>query len=555
MKKILSLILLFTTVYSASMPNIGDLLHEIKPPNIEKKKEILPPLQQDSEEFKKTFKDGKKVLIKSFEILNATQLSKQELQNIVKPYENKMLSFKQIQDITDAITKAYQDKGYFVARAYIPLQNIQEQNNILKIALIEGKYGKFHLQNSSLVKNVILENTLKTLKDKNTISSLDLQRVLYIINDTPGVKITSSKIKAGKEVGTSDFYIQTEATQKYDGYIIGDNYGSKSVGDYRAMTGVNINSPFNIGDKLSLFGLSSENKGLLNANISYDFPLLANGLRAQIGYSRTTYELGNTYKDLDALGYANNFNIKLSYPYMRLTDKSLILYLNTSCNQTKDEIRASDVDIKKNIYVATLGMQYTTTSLLFNKLVQISLEPSLSIGKLTFMDDKYKQSDEAGANTNGNFSKANLDIKQKIFLAERFEWNNKLTLQYALGNKNLDGSEDLSLGGINGVKLYPNSEESAENGYIFNTEFTYNLPSFYKINSKVGIFYEVGRVYMSQNVSGQESRTLQDIGLSYYGTYKNFFINSHLAYKVDSENITSEDDYNAKFLCQVGYLF
>lgn len=555
MKKILSLILLFTTVYSAPMPNIGDLLHEIKPPNIEKKKEILPPLQQDSEEFKKTFKDGKKVLIKSFEILNATQLSKQELQNIVKPYENKMLSFKQIQDITDAITKAYQDKGYFVARAYIPLQNIQEQNNILKIALIEGKYGKFHLQNSSLVKNVILENTLKTLKDKNTISSLDLQRVLYIINDTPGVKITSSKIKAGKEVGTSDFYIQTEATQKYDGYIIGDNYGSKSVGDYRAMTGVNINSPFNIGDKLSLFGLSSENKGLLNANISYDFPLLANGLRAQIGYSRTTYELGNTYKDLDALGYANNFNIKLSYPYMRLTDKSLILYLNTSCNQTKDEIRASDVDIKKNIYVATLGMQYTTTSLLFNKLVQISLEPSLSIGKLTFMDDKYKQSDEAGANTNGNFSKANLDIKQKIFLAERFEWNNKLTLQYALGNKNLDGSEDLSLGGINGVKLYPNSEESAENGYLFNTEFTYNLPSFYKINSKVGIFYEVGRVYMSQNVSGQESRTLQDIGLSYYGTYKNFFINSHLAYKVDSENITSEDDYNAKFLCQVGYLF
>jgi hemolysin activation/secretion protein len=555
MKKLLSLILLFTTVYSASMPNIGDLLHEIKPPNIEKKKEILPPLQQDSEEFKKTFKDGKKVLIKSFEILNATQLSKQELQNIVKPYENKMLSFKQIQDITDAITKAYQDTGYFVARAYIPLQNIQEQNNILKIALIEGKYGKFHLQNSSLVKNVILENTLKTLKDKNTISSLDLQRVLYIINDTPGVKITSSKIKAGKEVGTSDFYIQTEATQKYDGYIIGDNYGSKSVGDYRAMTGVNINSPFNIGDKLSLFGLSSENKGLLNANISYDFPLLANGLRAQIGYSRTTYELGNTYKDLDALGYANNFNIKLSYPYMRLTDKSLILYLNTSCNQTKDEIRASDVDIKKNIYVATLGMQYTTTSLLFNKLVQISLEPSLSIGKLTFMDDKYKQSDEAGANTNGNFSKANLDIKQKIFLAERFEWNNKLTLQYALGNKNLDGSEDLSLGGINGVKLYPNSEESAENGYLFNTEFTYNLPSFYKINSKVGIFYEVGRIYMSQNVSGQESRTLQDIGLSYYGTYKNFFINSHLAYKVDSKNITSEDDYNAKFLCQVGYLF
>ncbi|RWS46322.1 hemin-binding protein, partial [Arcobacter venerupis] len=87
-----------------------------------------------------------------------------------------------------------------------------------------------------------------------------------IINDTPGVTISSTQIKPGKEVGTSDFIIGTSSSKKYDGYVITDNYGSKYTGKHRVMAGININSPFKIGDKISLTALSSQNSDILNGS-------------------------------------------------------------------------------------------------------------------------------------------------------------------------------------------------------------------------------------------------------------------------------------------------
>ncbi|RXK11569.1 hemin-binding protein, partial [Halarcobacter mediterraneus] len=151
--------------------------------------------------------------------------------------------------------------------------------------------------------------------------------------------------------------------------------------------------------------------------------------------------------------------------------------------------------------------------------------------------------------------KVNLEVNQNLNINKYFSWKNSLQLQYALGNKNLDGSQDLSIGGINGVKLYPQGEQSAENGYIFNTELFYNLPNFKGLNSKLSIFYDIAKVKMSKEISNEPSKTYQDMGLGYYAYFKDFFINAHLAYKLGNSNIESEEDYNSKFIFQAGWVF
>lgn len=540
---------------AVDVPNISDALKEVTPPKIKKKKEVLPVLQQESEEYKKSFKDGKKVFIKSFSISGNTQISTKKLQTILKPYEAKNLSFKEIQEIVALITKAYRDEGYFVARAYIPAQDLQAQDGVLKIAIIEGGYGEFKLENSSLVKNSILQAKLDTAKNKEAIAIKDLQRALLLINDTPGVKVSSTKIAAGKEVGTSDFIIGTQSTEPYNGYVIGDNYGSDYTGKHRVMAGVDINSPFKIGDKISLSALSSENMGLLNGRVGYGFPIYDNGLRGEISYSKTTYELGDKYENLDALGHADSFVALFTYPIIRSNSENLNTYLRTSFNKMNDEIRAISSNVKKNTVVSKLGVDYSKNHLIFGKYSQTKIDTSLSLGRLNFNNSADEADDKKGANTNGNFSKINIELENNTLLNEKINWKNKLQLQYALGNKNLDGSEDLSLGGINGVKVYPSGEESAENGYIYTTETTYTFPSYVGINSKIGLFYDIGKVKMSKDITNEKSRTLQDIGLSYYATYKDFFLNTHFAHKIGDARVTSENDYNSKFMFQLGYIF
>jgi hemolysin activation/secretion protein len=258
---------------------------------------------------------------------------------------------------------------------------------------------------------------------------------------------------------------------------------------------------------------------------------------------------------LDALGYADSYVAKLSYPYIRSNNENLETYLTTSYNKMNDEIRATSTKLEKNTAVAKLGLDYSKDSLLFNKYVQIKVSPSLSVGRVNFKDATDKQNDENGAKTNGQFSKVNLDLEGNIALSEKLRLENSLQLQYALGNKNLDGSEDMSIGGINGVKLYPDGEESAENGYILSTELIYALPSFKNLNSQIGVFYDNARVYMSKNTTNEKPRTLQDVGISYYVSHKEFFINSYLAYKVGGADVTSENKYNSKFMLQAGWVF
>ena len=101
---------------------------------------------------------------------------------------------------------------------------------------------------------------------------------------------------------------------------------------------------------------------------------------------------------------------------------------------------------------------------------------NVKYGNLSFDGDADKNDDSLGADTNGNYSKVNLNLLNTIAFTNELSLDTSLLLQYALGNKNLDGSKDISIGGLNGVKLYPDGEVSAENGYVYNAESKYKLP-------------------------------------------------------------------------------
>ncbi|RYA22328.1 ShlB/FhaC/HecB family hemolysin secretion/activation protein [Malaciobacter halophilus] len=538
---------------AANIPNIGDALKQVKPPKLKKEKKDIPQIKIE-ENVPKEVQDGKKIAVKKFLISGAKHLSNDELKTIVSPYENKELSFKDMQEVATLITKAYRQKGYFVARAYIPMQNILTQNGSLKINVIEGNYGEFVLENKSLVKDEVVQANLDAIKDENIVSTNTLERAMLIINDTPGVVVNKAEVRPGKKVGTSDFIIGTSATNKYSGYILGDNYGSQYTGKHRIMAGVDVNSPFNIGDKLTFSGLTSDEIGLINGRIAYDFPMNDKGLRGEVAISKTTYELGSTYKNLDALGSSDSISFKTVYPYVKSRLKNINVYAEISLNKMKDEIQASDVYTKKSSKVLTVGIDYSEDKIMFNKNSQSRANFYLTVGNLKFNDKEDRQADENGANTNGTFTKLNLELGQDFELTPKIRWENSFQAQYALGDKNLDGSQDLSLGGIYGVKYYPDGEESAENGFIFNTELFYTLPNYKDLNSSVSLFYDVGRAFMSQNITNEEPRTLQSFGLGYYGSYKDMFINAHLAQNI-KHDVTSQKDYSSRFMIQAGWVF
>ncbi|MDD2888707.1 MAG: ShlB/FhaC/HecB family hemolysin secretion/activation protein [Aliarcobacter sp.] len=553
--KTITLSILSSSLLLSATPNIGDVEKQIKTPDIKKEQAVLPEIKQ--KEYKTPMVDsGKKILISDFKIIGNEHISNSELKKIFVEFKNKELTFNQLQEISSSITKYYREKGYFVSRAYIPAQNILENKNVLEIAIIEGNYGEFKLDNKSLVKDSVLQGMIDDAKARDNIISTDtLERAMLIINDTPGVIVTGADVMPGSNVGTSDFAITTAKTKRVDGYVVVDNYGSRYTGKNRAMLGANIYSPFNIGDKISAFGLISNGEDLLNGKIAYEAPLASNGLTGELSYSQTNYSLTKEYDNLDATGTAKTIEGKISYPVIRTRTENLNVYTSLLSKDLKDEIKSTNDLTQKDSKSMKVGIDYDKDYVAFNKNTKSIINTYLTYGRLSFDDDAKKATDEAGANTNGNYSKINVDLEHNIAFTPKLSLDSILSLQYALGNKNLDGSEDLSVGGSNGVKLYPDGELSAENGYIFTTELKYQLPQISSLNSTVGVFYDRGKAFMANNNVDFESKSLQDTGIGLYNSYDNFFSKIQVAWNVNSKEVTSEPNRNSRILFQGGMTF
>ena len=560
MKKLITLSLTTTSIVLAAAPTaptISDVVREITPP-----KEIVPkelPLIEVKgvEKYAPAMKDdksGKRVFVKAFKITDALHMDVHNLQELIASYTNKELTFIELQAVASVLTKAYREEGYFVARAYIPVQRMQD--GIVEITIIEGNYGELRLNNSSLVKDSMVQGILDDIKDANIVSTDTLERAMLIINDTPGAKVTQADVMPGKVTGTSDFAIKIEATPRYDGYIVGDNYGSRYTGYNRLTAGFNLNSLAGIGDKLSVIGMVSNGSDLKYGRIAYGVPLMPNGLRGELSYSNIHYALTDSYANLDAYGTAKSVEGSLIYPLIRTRHETLNLTSSIASKDLLDHQNGSVIS-DKEATVFTLGANHAKNQKLMGLNAKSDSSLTLTLGKLKFNDATSAATDAAGANTQGRYNKISGYVGGSIAFNQTNSLTANLQFQKSLGHKNLDGTEDFILGGVNGVKAYPTSELSAEDGIMLNTEFLKTLPSFYSITQKVGLFHDIGKVSMadSSKVTTFQSHTLQNIGIGYYASYQSFFTKVQLAHVIGSGAVTSEPGYNTKLLVQAGWSF
>ena len=159
---------------------------------------------------------------------------------------------------------------------------------------------------------------------------------------------------------------------------------------------------------------------------------------------------------------------------------------------------------------------------------------------------------------NGSYQKINLNTALDLNFNPIYSMSTSLKLQKAFKNKNLDGSEDMSIGGAYGVKVFPDAELSAEQAALFNVEFFAKLPEKSNLNHKIGLFYDAGIASMSDKTADVtfETRTLQDVGMGYYTNYKNAFAKLQIARVVGGQDIETENVGNiSRVLVQAGFVF
>jgi len=534
---LLSLVLLSAQAV-AQTPDIADALRQIPAAPAISQQEPLPSIVSPTTQSQTIpLESGQTISISRLILEDSTVIPEKEIAAFLDPFADKETTIGELQSLARRLTEWYQQQGYITSRVVIPAQDIS--GGVVRLKALEGGYGTMTLNNTSLVATETLAAITEPLQDEEIVALKDIEGALQAVSSRAGVIVENVEIARGNIPQSSDFIITTTPAARLSGYAIVDNYGSAFTGKNRASGRVELASPTGIGDKLSLSGLITNGQYLENYQAAYTLPIAANGLTAGVAVSRTTYQLTSTFSSLDATGVAESFEASVSYPFIETRDFSLNGTITAEHRDLVDEIQSTSTIIPKSIDAVTaelLGIR-NDTFLSYPNALGASI--AMTWGNLDIQDAVAAAQDRLGAQTEGDYAKINVSLSHKTTLSTTWEIVLSLRAQQALQNKNLDGSEDFSISGINAVNAYPSWEFAAENAFFQSVEARYSVPEYGHVQLTLAPFFEMGRAMVENKTGSNTAQTLSATGFNVYTTYGDFFATTTLAQRLSSK-ATSE---------------
>ncbi|MCK9216268.1 MAG: ShlB/FhaC/HecB family hemolysin secretion/activation protein, partial [Rhodoferax sp.] len=376
-----------------------------------------------------------------------------------------------------------------------------------------------------------------------------LEHRLLLLSDLPGVKVNSSLVP-GAAPGSSDLIVNLTPGKRISGSIDADNAGNHYTGANRIGATINFNEPLGLGDVASLRALTS-GKGLNYLRGAYQMQF--GKAKAGVAYGALRYELGEEFASLGAHGTTQVASLFGSYPLIRSRNENLYAGLVLDAKKFRDEVDATGSVADKKAQVLTTSVSGNSIDALGGG-GQTSHALAWSTGNIDLQTPSEQALDAVTAQSNGHFNKLAFGLARLQHVTDTVSLYGAINGQYAWNN--LDVSEKMELGGMYGVRAYPEGETYADQGYVINLEARWQLPKLStSLPGQVQLigFIDTGRATINKNPWSAEpnKRTLSGagVGVNWYET-NNFMVRAYYAVKVGDEAATSAPDKSGRFWIQ-----
>ena len=476
--------------------------------------------------------DTTPIAVKSISITGATLFTADELQALVADVASGSHTLSELQAAASRITAHYRQAGYLLARAYLPAQSVKE--GAITINVIEGRIASRRVNNESRLSDAVASAYLGNIKDGEVVQSSQIDRSVLLLQDTPGVSSSRATLQPGASVGTSELLVEVKGADAVAGNVVLDNYGSRYTGVLRMSAALSIASPFKMGDQINVDVMGSE-ANLSFARVAYQVPLGSDGLRAGAAYMDTRYTLGKEYAALQAHGVASSTTVFAAYPFIRTKlhnlngtvsyeSKGLTDYVDSTATVTDKSVNITSLALAGNLQDGWGGGGAN------------HFDMTLALGQLRINSPAAQAIDAAAAQTNGTYSRLSYSASRQQRLTA--DTTLLLAVNGQQASKNLDSSEKFVLGGINGVRAYPQGEASGDEGYKATLELRYNLMA----NLQGAVFYDMGEIAVNKApfaVAASNNRSLSGAGIGLQGSVGRVQLKASVAWRTDGGTVVS----------------
>ncbi len=475
-------------------PDAGSLFNQTTPPSVEP---TLPssthPVLPDASAAAPD-KAGPKVRVTRFVIDAPDLLPAAQPQAELADLIGQELDFAGLRQAAARLTMLYREHGYFLARAYLPPQDIAD--GVVRIAVLEGRYSTVEADGSDRLQAQHAQGILDThlVGESQPIERAGLERSLILLEQRSGAPVQAT-MQPGSTVGTSHMRIDAPGGPLFSGQLGGDNYGNRYSGQNRATALLNINSPRGVGDIASLWLMRSADSNAVFA--AYQSPIGYQGLTVGASYSRFNYQLCCDFAPLQQEGDATVYGVQARYPLILSQRAIMNAGFSLERKHLNDRAIVGELD-DKDATVVSLGVDGLAATGSGQQRYQLAL----SLGDLNLVGPPaYILANQATVDTAGRYAKLRGEYQYLHFIPNGHRLQIRLSGQAS--NRNLDSSEKFLLGGVNGVRAYPEGEAAGDQALLARVDWLIPVPVAELPGSlSARLFVDSGRIWLVKDTRG-----------------------------------------------------
>ena len=545
MQKLIKIFLSYTVICSMSLvyandpviPKVDDMNKQVPKvnKNLQKKEMSSDKLfEKKADQSSEKESDLVKVFVKEFTFDGNKKYPTSEFLKLVENKINKELNYADLRNILQDISFYYRSKGY-LATAFLPEQDITDGK--VQIFIVEGRIGKIEIKSDTknqlnISRERISKFIFNKIKANDILNIVQLDRNIRNLNNTPGINAIAQLVE-GDQLGETDVIISASNTKTLSTTSLLDNNGSRSSGYERVTNIFNFDSVLNKGERFSFTDVITQGSHYYASSVT--LPVGYNGLSSTLRISKMMYDLGAPFHSTDPTGYSTEFFLGFNKELMIKPNKGLTSSLSFFRNDYVNDLNTgsnSDKDIVKTSSNLTFNNQDKFFSGGTNTLSLTGI-----YGVLDLSDNASNfETDHLTAKSDGEYWKLSLNANRFQRITDSVSAVFKFNGQYT--DKNLDGAEQISLGGPTAVRAYPSNEAAGDQGFVTSLEFNKTLTK----NKKITFFYDYGKIQLhkiawdnwnSTNTSLKNNYDLHGVGLSFsMPIYKNFALTATYAEKL-----------------------
>ena len=527
-------------------PDAGQVLLENQPRPLLPAQPTAPVLRVD-EQPTANVNSNVRFEITRVSITGNAAFTAQQLAAVVSDLPGPNRSLADLEAAALRISRYYRQRGYAVARGFVPAQDIR--GGVATLGVMEGTLGKKTLDDKSGLPPEQVQTIVDALPAGQPVRTEATNRTLLLLGQLPGAGKVDGQLRPGDIVGSSDLLITMAPGKAVEGGLSLDNFGNSFTGANRLSGQLALNNPFGLADRLSLRATTS-NEGLLLGRAAWDAAVGGDGLRLGVSASASSYELAQEFASLQANGIANTAGIYATFPLLLATDASVRLGGGLEKRWLRDNIDAIGSSVSKSANALVLELSGELQDAWGGGgLTAWRISPTL--GSLSIDSPAALDADGLSARTAGGFVKWVANIAREQRLASDLTVYGSVTVQGA--SKNLDSSEKFGLGGINGIRAYPQGEAAGDRGWQASLELRCALMPGWQGS----LFYDAGGVDINRQsfIAGNNQRQLSGYGVGLTAVFDAFSVSATLAWRGSSEAPTSDRDKSPRLWVQGTYRF